>query len=311
MEYSVVVPLYNEEGNVELLHARICETLQKMGKSFEIIFIDDASTDSTVEKAKKLSPLSFIVFRKNAGQTAAMDAGIKAAQGKYIITLDGDLQNDPADIPGMVSYLEENGYDVVSGWRKNRKDPFMKRFISRGAYMLRQFLLKDGIHDSGCSLKIYKRECFETLDLYGEMHRFIPALLRMRGYSIGEYVVTHHPRVAGVSKYNWRRTIKGFLDMFSVWFWQKYLGRPLHFLGSLGIMFFVVGFLASSIALFQKFFLARDLSDTMLSPLAMFCFFFGIQFVLLGIIFDILSKMYFKVSKETPYNIRLNIKNKE
>ena len=160
-------------------------------------------------------------MRKNFGQTAAMDAGIKAAQYDYIVTMDGDRQNDPADIPKLVKYLEDNNLDIVSGWRKNRKDTVMKKFTSRVANFLRGIIVKDHIHDSGCSLKIYKKECFDHINLYGEMHRFIPALLKIKGFEVGEVVVNHRPRTAGVTKYNWKRTVKGFVDMISLWFWSK------------------------------------------------------------------------------------------
>lgn len=228
---SVVAPIYNEEGNVRELHREILDVCRKNQYNFEIIFVDDGSSDQTAEICKTLKPLKLIRFRKNFGQTAAMDAGIKAAQYEYIVTMDGDRQNDPADIPKMIDYLIENKLDVVSGWRKNRKDTFMKRFTSRGANVLRHMIVHDGIHDSGCSLKVYKKECFNGVNLYGEQHRFIPAILRVKGFRVGEVAVNHRPRVCGKTKYNWKRTIKGFVDMVSVWFWNKYASRPLHLLG--------------------------------------------------------------------------------
>jgi len=219
---SVVVPVFNEEGNVEELHKEIIDTCEKAGIEYEIIFVDDGSSDRTVEICKTLKPLRLICLRRNFGQTAAMDAGIKAAKNDYIVTMDGDRQNDPADIPKLVDYLEKNNLDVVSGWRKHRKDTFFKKFTSRGANLLRSIIVKDGIHDSGCSLKIYKRECFKGINLYGEQHRFIPAILKIKGFKVGEMVVNHRARTAGVTKYNWHRTVKGFVDMISVWFWNKF-----------------------------------------------------------------------------------------
>ena len=174
---SVVVPVFNEEGNVEALHKEILDVCKANNYQFEVIFVDDGSSDRTAEICKTLKPLKFIQMRKNFGQTAAMDAGIKASQYDYIVTMDGDRQNDPADIPHMIQYLEENNLDVVSGWRKNRKDTFFKKFTSRGANLLRHMIVHDGIHDSGCSLKVYRKECFKGINLYGEQHRFIPALL--------------------------------------------------------------------------------------------------------------------------------------
>ena len=239
---SVVVPVYNEEGNVEELHREIKQVCEENQYEYEIIFINDGSSDQTGKICRTLSPLKYIEFRKNFGQTAAMDAGIKAAKHEYIVTMDGDCQNDPADIPMMIEYLEENNLDVVSGWRKNRKDTFMKRFVSRGANFLRHLLVHDGIHDSGCSLKVYRRECFKGVTLYGEQHRFIPAILKIKGFTVGEVVVHHRARTAGITKYNWSRTIKGFVDMISVWFWNKYAARPMHLMGGLGILSGLIGF---------------------------------------------------------------------
>lgn len=304
MKYSLVVPLYNEEGNVLELHKQIVTAMEKLKEKYEIIFINDGSDDKTYEKAKKLSPLRLITLQRKSGQTAAMDAGIKAANGKFIITMDGDLQNDPKDIPKLITQMRKGNYDVVSGWRKDRKDPFMKKFISRGAHVLRQILIKDGIHDSGCSLKIYKRECFETLDLYGEMHRFIPALLKMRGYEIGEIPVAHHARKHGVTKYTWKRTVKGFLDMLSVVFWGNFAARPLHFLGGIGFGLFLIGFLSGLWAICKKLFFETDLSDTSFTVLAMFCFFFGFLFILLGLLFDAVSKVYYSGTRDKSYIVK-------
>lgn len=221
MFISIVIPLKDEEKNVSKLHREVKEVFKKNKLKGEFIFVDDGSSDKTLEELKKLKPIKVIAFRKNFGQTAAMDAGIKEAKGEVIVTMDGDLQNDPNDIPKLLNKMEE-GFDVVSGWRKNRKDSFSKKFASRGANWLRGILIKDGINDSGCSLKAYKKECFDNLDLYGEMHRFIPATLKIKGFRIGEVVVNHRPRIAGKTKYNFKRVLKGFLDMLSVWFWRKF-----------------------------------------------------------------------------------------
>ena len=251
---SIVVPVFNEEGNVQELHNEIVDVCKKQNYLYEIIFVDDGSTDKTGELCKELVPLKYIQMRKNFGQTAAMDAGIKAAKYNYIVTMDGDRQNDPKDIPRLIEYLEMNQLDVVSGWRKNRKDTLLKKIISRGANILRGIIVKDHIHDSGCSLKIYKRECFDDVNLYGEMHRFIPALLKIKGYAVGEIVVAHRPRTAGKTKYNWKRTFKDFVDMISVWFWNKYSVRPLHMLGGIGICFLFLGFICAvwSVILFAS-----------------------------------------------------------
>lgn len=300
---SVVVPLYNEEGNVEALHARLVETLGQLGKPFEIIFVDDGSTDTTVAKCETLCPLTLICFRRNFGQTAAFDAGFKTASGEVIVTLDGDLQNDPADIPLLLNTLKE-GYDVVSGWRWKRKDTFMKRFFSRGANALRTILLHDSIHDSGCSLKAFRRECFVHLDLFGEMHRFIPALLEMQGFRVGEVKVSHHPRVHGVTKYNWKRAIKGFVDMVSIWFWGRYASRPLHLFGGLGIVFAVIGAGLLVWMAVEKIVFGEALSEKIWPLMGVFFTFLGMQFFIFGLLADIAMKSYYKNHRQMNYSIK-------
>lgn len=308
MEISIVIPIFNEEENVTKLHREINNVCLKNNYTYEIIFIDDGSTDGTYQIAQNLVPLKYIRLRRNFGQTAAMDAGIKAAQYKYIITMDGDGQNDPEDIPRLIEYLEENDLDIVSGWRKHRKDTFLKKFTSRGANFLRGILVKDHIHDSGCSLKIYKKECFDGMNLYGEMHRFIPALLRIKGYTVGEIVVSHRPRTAGVTKYNWKRTFKGFVDMISVWFWNKFAVRPLHLLGGLGLgMFFLGGIFA--VWTLVLFFLGEDLSDNF-QPILTVAFLIGGMFLFIcGLMSDILSKLYYGSNIDKSYSIKEIIEN--
>lgn len=308
---SVVVPVFNEEGNVRELHKEILEACKKENYNFEIIFVDDGSKDKTPEICKELKPLKYIRMRKNFGQTAAMDAGIKAAQYDYIVTMDGDRQNDPADIPKLVNYLEENDLDIVSGWRKNRKDTVMKKFTSRVANFLRGIIVKDNIHDSGCSLKIYKKECFDHINLYGEMHRFIPALLRIKGFEVGEVVVNHRPRTAGVTKYNWKRTIKGFVDMISLWFWSKYAVRPLHILGAGGMVSIFLGVVCAiwSIVLFA---LGYKMSNNIMPPLlTVFFIIVGLLMFIFGLMSDMISKTYYGSGIDKSYSIKETIENKE
>ncbi len=301
---SVVVPVFNEEGNIANLHKEIVDVCNANGYTYEIIFVDDGSVDRTVEVCRSLHPLKLIRLRRNFGQTAAMDAGIKAAQYDYIVTMDGDGQNDPADIPQMIEYLEQNNLDVVSGWRKNRKDKLMKRFTSRGANLLRGIIVHDGIHDSGCSLKVYKRECFKGVNLYGEQHRFIPAILKIKGFLIGEVVVNHRPRTSGYTKYNWKRTIKGFVDMISVWFWNKFSTRPLHLLGGIGMIFEVLGGICAlwSIALFLS---GAKMSNNIFPPLlTIFFVIIGLIMIIFGLMSEILIKTYYGAHVDTPYSIK-------
>ncbi|MFH1509278.1 MAG: glycosyltransferase family 2 protein [bacterium] len=301
-KYSVIVPVFNEAENVEELHARILQTMDKLAESYEVIFVDDGSTDDSVKRLSKLMPVKIVVMRKNFGQTAALDAGFKAAQGEIYITMDGDLQNPPEEIPKLLAKMDE-GFDIVSGWRHNRKDSFMKNFLSRGANVLRKFLINDGIQDSGCSLKTYRSECFDHLTLFGEMHRFIPAVLKLDGYKIGEVKVEHHSRKAGVTKYNWKRVVKGFLDMISVWFWRKYASRPLHLFGGIGILFTLSGSILGLYLFIARIMKYISLQDSILPLLAVFLVVLGVQFLIFGIIADINIKTYYSNGK-TNYSIK-------
>lgn len=303
---SIIIPVYNEEGAVEDLHSQIVSVCQNLIKeeAWEIIFINDGSEDKTLDVLKRLSPVKIVDFRRNFGQTAALDAGIKLSQGKYIIAMDGDGQNDPADIPHLLHKLEGEGWDAVSGWRQKRKDSIWKNGFSRGANFLRKIFIDDGVHDSGCTLKIYKRECFKNIDLTGEVHRFIPALLKVRGFKVGELVVRHHKRRTGKTKYNWKRGVKGLLDILSIWFWKKYANRPLHLFGSIGIFLLAVSVGFGLWASYKKIFLGISLSDTVLTDLTIAGFLIGIQFFLFALLADIVSKIYYSTTKDSTYDIK-------
>ncbi len=302
-DLSIVVPVYNEEGNVMELHKKIVKACDKLNKTYEIIFVDDGSCDKTVEICKSLSNLTLIELRKNFGQTAAFDAGFKQSSGEVIVTMDGDLQNDPADI-GKLLEKKAEGYDIVSGWRFDRKDSFSKRFFSRTADKLRKLLLKDSIHDSGCSLKVYDGDALRSVDLFGEMHRFIPAILELDGYIVGEVKVSHHPRVHGVTKYNWKRSVKGLVDMISIWFWRKYASRPLHFFGGSGIFFGFLGTLILIWMAIEKLFLDASLSERVWPLIGVFFIILGVQFFVFGLLADIMMKNYFKVHDRMNYVIK-------
>ena len=305
---SVVIPVLNEEGSVGDLHQEIINVFSSNNLSGEIIFIDDGSCDRTVQELVSRKPIKIIVFRKNFGQTAAMDAGIKSAKGDIIITMDGDGQNDPADIPFLLDKLDE-GFDVVSGWRKERKDSWSKKTLSWGADKLRKILIDDQINDSGCSLKAYKKECFENVDLYGEMHRFIPAILKIQGFRIGEIVVNHRPRTKGKTKYNYKRLIKGFLDTASVWFWQKFSSRPLHLFGSLGFFSGFIGFAILIWMALERFFIGTPLGGRIWPMIGVFMILIGIQFFVSGLLADISIKTYYRSRRENPYKIKEEIEN--
>ncbi len=301
--YSIVVPVYNESGSIAELHKRLQAVCATLDSDYELVFIDDGSTDDTAKILDTLSPATIIRFRKNFGQTAALDAGIKHAQGDYIITLDSDLQNPPEEIPKLIEAMRSQGVDVISGWRKKRKDSQSKHIVSRGANMLRKMFINDGIHDSGCTLKMYRRECFENIDLYGETHRFIPGILRWQGFSIGEVEVEHHERVSGTSKYTYKRILKGFVDMIGIWFWRKYSDRPLHLFGGTGIMFSALGFVMLFGLAIARVFFAYSLSSSIWPLIAILFILVGIQLFISGLLADILIKNYYQ-NDRTPYTIK-------
>lgn len=310
VKYSVIVPVYNEAGAVTSLHGEIVQVMNSLSEPYEIIFIDDGSRDGTFEKLNSLSPIKIIKFRKNFGQTSALDAGFKEAQGEIFISMDGDGQNDPADIPKLLEKLDE-GYDIVSGWRIDRKDASSKKFISKGADFLRKFFINDGIHDSGCTLKAYRRECFSDLNLYGEMHRFIPGILKWQGFKSSEVKVNHRARTTGKTKYNWERILKGFIDMISVWFWRKYSGRPLHLFGGLGIIIGGSGFILGIYLACLRYFGRISLQNRIWPLVAVFMVLAGVQLFISGLLADISIKTYYNDKKRVYHIEKVIAKNNE
>jgi glycosyltransferase involved in cell wall biosynthesis len=248
IEVSVVIPLYNEEENVEILHQALDDVFANLAYSYEIIFIDDGSRDETYNKMKLLAQqdpnLKLIKFRNNCGQSAATDAGFTLARGKVIVVMDGDLQNDPKDIPNILAKMGE-GYEVVSGWRKNRKDKLILRKIpSKIANRLICSVTKVKLHDTGCALKAYKSEVVKKINLYGELHRFLPALARVEGARIAEVPVNHHSRQYGKSKYGISRTFRVLMDLMTLNLFIKYLQNPIQFFGKIGLFFLACAILA-------------------------------------------------------------------
>lgn len=297
MKLSIVIPTYNEVENVGRLYNELVPALKKLKHAYEIIYVDDGSSDGTRQKLRELNTkdkdVKVLFHRRNFGQTAAMDTGFKYAHGDVIITLDADLQNDPADIPKLLAKMNE-GYDVVSGWRKNRKDPISKKLFSKFAGFMRRSLTREKIHDSGCTLKAYRKECFQGLDLYGEMHRYIPAILTWRGYRVGEVVVNHRPRQFGKTKYGFRRLFRGFLDLLVVKFWMQYSSRPIHLFGGLGLWCFGLGFLSGLYLLFRKFFYNEAIANRPLLMLVVLLLILGVQFFGMGVMTDALTKIYYR-----------------
>ncbi len=294
---SVVVPVYNEEGNVAELARRLHDVLSGLKKKYEIIFVDDASSDNTFEVASSVKGVTVIRHRKNSGQTAALRTGFEHSQGDIIITMDGDLQDDPSEIPLFLEKLNE-GWDVVCGWRKKRKDVLWKHIVSRIANKTRRFLLGDKIHDSGCTFRVQRADAVKNLDLYGEMHRFLPALMRMQGFRITEIKVAHHERKWGKTKYGMNKVIKGFLDILSVWFWKQYASKPNHLFGGIGLITACLGFLLGVVLFILRAVYNFPLSNSSLPLLAIFFVVFGWQFIITGILSDISIRSYRKLVKE-------------
>lgn len=298
IELSIVVPVFNEEINVSMLYKKITEALKK--ENYEIIFVDDGSSDNTFNILKKIAhsdkKVKLIKFRKNFGQTAAFYEGFQQAKGKIIISMDGDLQNDPFDIPRLVKKLNE-GFDAVCGWRYNRVDSFGKKIFSFFANKIRRMLTKETIHDSGCSLRAYKANAIKSLELFGEMHRYIPSLLTWKGFKIAEIKVNHLPRIYGKTKYNFTRLLKGGLDLMMIKFWKQYSARPMHLFGGLGISSFVLGSLTGFYLVIMKLFYAVPLSNRPLLLLAILLVILGVQLFILGFLADIMIKTYYKDKK--------------
>ncbi len=313
MKISVVIPAYNEEENVPVLYERLKGVLEELNHDYEIIFVDDGSTDGTFAVLKDLAGkdrrVKVIRFRRNYGQTAAMYAGFEHAEGDVIITMDADLQNDPEDIPRLLSKLEE-GYDIVSGWRKDRKDPFLSRKLpSRVANWIISKVTGVELHDYGCTLKAYRSEIAKRYRLYGDMHRFLPALAKRFGAKVTEIPVKHHPRLYGRSKYGIGRTVRVILDIFLVKFLNEYITKPLYVFGGLGFLLLTVGILIELYLTLLKLFTGADIGGRPLLILGVLLILAGIQLLSTGIIAELIVRTYYESRGEKPYVIeeRLNV----
>jgi glycosyltransferase involved in cell wall biosynthesis len=307
-EISVLLPVYNEEPNLPPLHAKLDEALSKLGRSAEIVFVDDGSTDDSLkvlrEIAAKDERVRVVALKRNYGQTAAMAAGIDAARGQVLIPMDADLQNDPADIVRLLEKLDE-GYDVVSGWRKNRQDKLITRKIpSMLANRLISWIGGVPLHDYGCSLKAYRRESLQDVKLYGEMHRFIPIYASWAGARVAEIPVEHHARTMGKSKYGLSRTIKVVFDLMTIKFMASYQTKPIYVFGSFGMLAFLISILAGLYAVFLKLFHKADFVQTPLPILAIVMFAVGIQFLLMGLLAEMLVRTYHESQSKAIYAVR-------
>ena len=303
-EFSVVVPIYNEEGNIEKLDKEIRDVISKLG-SYEIIYVNDGSKDNSLSNLKKLKNAVIINLNRNYGQATALDAGFKASQGDIVISLDADLQNDPKDIPAMLKKLKDDDLDVVCGWRKHRKDKSGIKILTKIGRLLRKVLIRDNVHDTGCTLRVYRKEAVKSLDIGGEMHRYIISLLRWKGFRVDELVVNHRPRFAGTTKYGYSKAVRGFIDLIYIWFIQKYYQRPLHIFGQLSLISLFLGVIMEIIMFYQRIFQNVDLSDNAFFSLGFFLILMGVIFFSFGITIDLLLKQQLNNS---PYEKRYYIR---
>jgi len=305
---SIVIPIYNERESIKKLYEKLDKTLSGMNLKYEVMLIDDGSTDGTFNELLKIHRKNrlykIIRFRKNFGQTPAISAGFNYAEGEVVITLDADLQNDPGDIPVLISKLNE-GYDIVSGWRKNRKDKAVtRRFPSIIANKIISKLTGVHLHDYGCTLKVYKKEVVKNINLYGEMHRYIPAIASWMGVKVAEVPVMHHSRRYGKSKYGVSRTIKVILDIITLKFLLSYSQSPIQIFGLAGLFSGLVGFIMTSYLIIMRLFFNQPLADRPLFILSIFMILIGVQLVTIGLMAEVLMRVYHKVQDRSTYVIK-------
>jgi glycosyltransferase involved in cell wall biosynthesis len=312
MKLSIIIPVFNEEKNIGQLYQNILDVLKSINNDYEIIIIDDGSTDNTLSALNKIldehAKTKVILLRRNFGQTAAMMAGIEHSLGDIIVPMDGDLQNDPKDIPNLIDKIKE-GYDVCSGWRKNRKDnSFTRTLPSKIANKLISKISGVHLHDYGCSLKAYKREVLEDVKLYGEMHRFIPIYASWFGAKITEIPVSHHPRIHGQSKYGIQRTFKVILDLLVVKFLSDYSTKPIYIFGGFGLLNFFCSFLSVMFMFYYKFFDNTSFISTPLPLLTIFFFTMGFMSILMGLLAELQIRTYHETQKKPIYIINKILK---
>jgi glycosyltransferase involved in cell wall biosynthesis len=309
MELTLITPVFNEEKNLLPLLTAVRETLKPLNLDWEIIFVDDGSTDKSVEALRGFAKedkdhIRLIELRRNYGQTAAITAGIDHAQGDIVVLLDADMQNDPADIPLLLAKLDE-GYDVVSGWRKDRQDNYLTRILpSQIANGLISWVTGLHLHDYGCTLKAYRREFLGSFHLYGEMHRFIPVYAEAAGARVTEVVVHHHPRLYGESNYGIDRVVKVVLDLFTVKFLMSYSAKPMRLFGGVGLGLIGFSFLVFVFLVVRKFTILTPMLDSPLFPICIVVSILGFQSLLMGLIAELLIRTYHETQGKTIYTIR-------
>ncbi len=288
---SVLIPVFNERQSVATLYRELVGVLQKTGHQFEIIFIDDGSTDDSISELKKLKNINLIAFTRNFGKSQALQAGFRAAKGEYVFTMDGDLQDDPHEIPRFLSAMEDERADLVCGWKRNRIDSFAKRSVSKVANSLTRFFTGTRVHDMNCGYKLYRKEVTKSLNLYGDMHRYIPALVSTLGFKITEIPVNHRDRKFGVSKYgNFRRFSKSFFDFITLLLIRRFIDRPMHFFGMIGSLFSFVGVVVLSHLAYIKIFDGVAIGNRPLLILGVLMVIVGIQLFSSGFLAELLIR---------------------
>jgi len=308
VELSIIVPIYNEEESIDALYEKISAALEPTGLDYELILVDDGSSDRSFMLLKAIAAedakVKVIRFRRNFGQTAAMAAGFDAASGRVVVPMDGDLQNDPADIPRLLAKIDE-GYDVVSGWRKDRQDTFINRKLpSMIANGLISRFTGVHLHDYGCTLKAYRREVLDGINLYGEMHRFVPALASQVGAKVTELPVKHHPRMYGTSKYGISRTVRVVLDLMTVKFLLSYSTKPIQLFGKWGVYTLIAGVVSGLTTVYMKIFEHFSMNRNPLWILTVFLIFMGIQFIVLGLLGELNARTYYEAQGKPIYVVR-------
>jgi len=290
-QLSVVVPVYNEAESVAKLHGELVAVLAMLGRPFEIIFVDDGSTDGTLRALKALAPVLIISFARNFGKSQALQAGFRAAKGEYICTMDGDLQDDPNEIPLFLGQMEKDRADLVCGWKRRRRDTLAKRLVSRLANGLTRFFTGTSVHDMNCGFKLYRREVATTLDLYGDMHRYIPAIVAAQGFRISEVAVNHRERKFGVSKYgNLRRFFKASFDFLTLLLLRRFVDRPMHFFGIIGSLFSLAGLSVLAYLAYIQLFEGATIGNRPLFMLGILLVVIGIQLFSSGFLGELLIR---------------------
>ncbi|MFQ5631465.1 MAG: glycosyltransferase family 2 protein [bacterium] len=293
LDISVIIPLYNECQSLDELHQQLAAVMEQQELAAEFIFVDDGSTDGSYEILEALhrkdSRVAVLQFRRNYGKSAALAEGFSRAQGRYVVTMDADLQDDPGEIPALIAKLEQ-GFDLISGWKEERFDPFVKRVSSKLFNFVTGLMTGVRLHDMNCGLKIYRLEVVQTIQVYGQRHRFLPVLAAQHGFRVGEKVVRHHPRKYGETKFGPSRFLSGLFDLITLVFLSRYVRRPLHLFGGLGLLSFTIGFIISFILAFQRIFMEVYLTNRPLLFLGITLVIVGIQFASIGLLGEMLTE---------------------